>query len=403
LIAGGWRQRLALGGYSAIYAASLPLALPILGLHPRLRGQLSQRLGLGPSPGASPIWLHGASAGDVAALAPLARRLCARGWSTVISAWTRSGHEMARARLGDAATILRAPLDLAGPVRAVLRRLRPRLVVLECLEIWPRLVATCAAEAIPVAVVNGRLSARSLRRYRSARWLFEPCFASLRMVTALTEADAERFAAAGTPRDRIAVLPSSKHGELGPGRVAPSRCKLVLGSVHPAEEEILLPAVRRLLEALPEVEVVIAPRQVHWAPSTRRRLTRLGVPASRVRVLDRIGLLAEEYIDARLAFVGGSLIDHGGHNLVEPAARGTPVLFGPHVEHCAGEARRLIDAGAGWMVEDAAAFLARAEQLLSDDGLHGAASAASREVAGVLAAGAGEAVRRIEALLGERA
>jgi 3-deoxy-D-manno-octulosonic-acid transferase len=404
LIEGGWRQRLALGGYSAVCAASLPLTLPLLGLHPRLRGQLSQRLGLGPSHVSTPVWLHGASAGDVAALAPLARRLRARGWPAAISAWTRSGHEMAQARLGDEALVLRAPLDLAGPVSAVLSRLRPRVVVLECLEMWPRLVATCADDGIAVAVVNGRLSARSLRRYRAARWLFEPCFASLRLVTALTEADADRFVAAGAPRDRIAVLPSSKHGELRSCRVARARPKLVLGSVHPAEEEVLLPAVHRLLEARPDLEVVIAPRQVHWAAGTRRRLRRRGPPcddASRVRVIDRIGLLAEEYGDARLAFVGGSLIAHGGHNLVEPAAHGVPVLFGRHVEHCESEAQRLIASGAGYVVIDALSFLARATRLLDDDDLHAAASVAGGEVARALAAGADEAARRVEALLAE--
>ncbi len=225
----GWRATLARAAYNAACVVATPAALPLLALHPRLSGALRQRLALeGPALDRPPVWLHGSSAGDVAALLPLARRLQHQGEAVALSTWTRSGHDMASRRGGDAA-IFRAPLDLPGPVEAVLHGLTPRGLVLECLEMWPHLVSACHARGVPVAVVNGRLSAASLAAYRRLRWLFEPCFAGLSLVSALTEDDARRFVAAGTPRSRVRVLSSSKHGDARPAELAAPRARVVLG------------------------------------------------------------------------------------------------------------------------------------------------------------------------------
>jgi 3-deoxy-D-manno-octulosonic-acid transferase len=398
-----WADRLALGAYSALYATTLPALVPLLAAHPRLRGHLGERLGRAAAP-AHAIWLHGSSAGDLAALLPLASRLGQR-WPVLLSAWTSSGRELARRRLPGSAAVAHAPLDLALVVRPLLRRLLPRLVALECLEIWPRLVRSCHALGVPVAVVNGRLTPRSLRWYRAASALFRPCFAHLALVVALTDADAERFVAAGARAERVFVAPSTKHDGLIVQPAAPEP-KLVLGSIHRAEERLLIPWVRRALSDDPRLRVVIAPRYPHRAPAVQRRLARLGVPSrrssegepSRVCVLDEVGRLAGEYAGARVALVGGSLVARGGHNLIEAAARGVPVLFGPYVDNCRGEAALLQEAGAGAVVTDGAAFWARSRELLADDAAFFAAREAALRVATQLAGSAGRVADRLSAL-----
>lgn len=412
--------------YSALYGLSLPLLAPLLALHPRLSGGFVQRLGLHgdlDSPvsecvGARrPVWLHGSSAGDIVALLPIAR-ICAAeaGCPPIVSTWTRSGAEMATARLGRSARIIRAPLDLAGPVRAVVDRLRPALVVLECLELWPRLVSTCHARGVPVAVVNGRLSSRSLRRYQRARWLFEPCFRGIARVVARTPGDARRFVAAGVIAGRVTIGANTKYASLEVRQAAPSPAdhqggKVVLGSLHPAEERALFPLIPGLLAAPTLDELVVAPRYPHQAEATRRRLRRAGVAEGRaggakpgrrvprVVVLETMGHLAQHYAGAHVAFVGGSLTPHGGHNLMEPAARGCPVLFGPHTFNCAQEARLLIERRGGVEVASAAEFAQQALALLDDPARHAATAAGALSAAASLAAGARRAVGEVLALV----
>jgi 3-deoxy-D-manno-octulosonic-acid transferase len=362
-----------------------------------------------------PVWLHGSSAGDIVALLPIARVCGAkRGYPPIVSTWTRSGAEMAAARLGRSARIIRAPLDLAGPVRAVVDRLRPGLLVLECLELWPRLVSTCHARGVPVAVVNGRLSARSLRRYQRARWLFEPCFRGLTRVVARTPEDARRFIAAGTPAGRISTGFNTKYASLElrqmPSPTASQGAKVVLGSLHAAEERALFPLIPGILATQTVAELVVAPRYPHQAEATRRRLRRAGVALEgakgaspgqhtpRVVVLETMGHLAQHYADARVAFVGGSLIPHGGHNLVEPAAMGCPVLFGPHTFNCAQEARLLIERGGGVEVASGTEVARHLLALIDDPARHAAHAAGALDTAAALAAGAHRSVEVILAL-----
>jgi 3-deoxy-D-manno-octulosonic-acid transferase len=397
-----------------VQTATAPLWLPLLAAHPRLRGGLGQRLGRLSLPLPDrPVWLHGASAGDVAALWPLASRLRGLGYPVVLSAWTRTGEQMARSISGGSVPVLRAPLDLRGAVQRTLACLRPRLLVLECLEIWPRLLAACADQGVPVAVVNGRLSGRSLRRYGRARSLFRPCFASLAYVSALTEGDAARFESAGVERARIEVRPSSKHAGLAvveEPRVVPPR--VVLGSIHREEEGVLLAWLERLRSARP-IAAVIAPRYPGRARALRRALARRGIDArpsstgaralapGEVELLDGIGELRRRYRGASLAFVGGSLAPRGGHNLVEPAACGVPVLFGPSTEHCRAEAEALRAAGAGVEVRDGESLWLASEPLLADPATWARASRAGRRVATELGSSVAPLAAHLSRLAGE--
>jgi 3-deoxy-D-manno-octulosonic-acid transferase len=409
--------RLCLTLYSALYGLSLPLLLPLLAWHPRLRGGLAQRLGsTGRIPGTSPgpVWLHGASAGDIVALTPLVRRLQSSGVPAVVSAWTRSGAEMATLGLDGIGRVIRAPLDLAGPVRATLDRLAPRALVLECLEMWPRLVCACHRRGIPVVVVNGRLSPRSLSLYRRARWLFEPCFRGLSRVVASSEEHARRFVLAGAPAERVTIATSTKYCDLqirDLHRRAPRR-RIVLGSLHDGEEQRLLPRIPPLLQQEPAAEVVVVPRYPHRAAATRRRLARLGIRAGsateadpaagdigRVLVVDGMGQLARLYHNARAAFIGGSLVPHGGHNPVEAAACGCPVLIGPSTYNCSQEVKLLLDCGGGIEVSDGDAWLHQTLQLLRDPTRFAECSAGGLTAARTLVEASRRALEGIQAHL----
>ena len=411
----GWQSTIARATYGAAYAALTPALLPLLALHPRLSGGFWHRLGIStslkrPMSGYQPLWLHGSSAGDVAALAPLARRMERLGFDLALSAWTRTGHQMASQRGGERAVVFRAPLDLPGPVAAVLDRLQPRCLVLECLEMWPHLVSACHRRSIPVAVVNGRLSRSSLAAYRRLRWLFEPCFSGLSLVTALTPDDARRFEEAGTPPARIRLLSSSKHGDATVPRPPPDpQDKVVLGSLHQGEEDLLFPWLPRLLAGAPELRLVVAPRYPHRAPAVRGKLVRLGLetallsqgepPPGTVVVVDSMGVLAEQYRRARVAYVGGSLIRHGGHNVVEPASRGVPVLVGPHTENSVLEMELLLEAGAAVVVRDGREFYHQVLDLLGDRVRQARSSEAGIRVATGLAGAADELARLVAELV----
>ncbi len=395
--------------YRATMSAALPLLLPLLAFHPRLRGGLANRFGwrLPPASVGRPVWLHGSSAGDMVALAPVAQRIGQAGHPLVATAWTRAGHQMADRRLGGATRVLRAPLDFEGPVQRALDRLQPRLLLLECLEIWPCLISACHRRGVPVIVVNGRLSAASLRRYHALDALFGLCFSGLSMVIALTEEDALRFEAAGVAAHRIFVAPTSKHAglSLGSAERSPAR-KLVLGSLHRQEERKLLPWIKRLLEEVADLQVVIAPRYPHRAAAVERHLTRLGLTSVRSSqgrgagrqgavVVDQMGVLAAEYRDARAAFVGGSLIPRGGHNVLEAAAAGVPVLFGPHTANCRQEAEQLLALDGGVMVSSGVDFYQRALRFLCDEEAFSQASVAALSAAQQITDASGRGIRWI--------
>lgn len=366
---GGWSAARALYGLAVSVAA--PLSLPLLAIHPRLRGGLAQRLGFNlprTSSTSPPIWFHGASAGDMLALRPLARAAAALELPVVQSAWTRSGAQMALH--GAPGPVVMAPLDHPLAVARTLGRLRPAALVLECLELWPELVLQCAGRGIPVAVVNGRLSRRSARAYRRWAGLFRPCFGALSLVSALSPEDAARFEEAGVDPRVLRVGRSSKYAALlapRPAADAPIPLPLlVLGSVHAGEEPLLLPLVAGLLLQIPGLQVVWAPRYPHRAPGVVRALRARQVPArtwsgdegrdalapGEVAVLDTMGLLRGWYGRARAAFVGGTLVPHGGHNLLEPAAAGVPLVSGPHLEHVAAEAEALQRSGSARVADD---------------------------------------------------
>ncbi len=368
-----------------VVASYLIVALiwPMLVLHPKIRHGIRERLGLYRGPiGAGRqgprIWLHGASAGDLLALLPvidgLRRRLPDS--TLVVSTLTNSGRIMARERLAGVDATLYLPYDLPGATRRAVAAVRPDLLVLEYTEIWPGLIRAARRAGARVALTNGRFSARHLREYR---WLFSAIGNPLHDVDLFLmreDVEAERAIALGAPLDRVWVTGNTKFdallhsgavedspslaASLGAGR--PDDLLWIAGSTHEGEEALLLGVLQRLRREQPRLRMVIAPRYIERAEKlvslARERGFTSGLrsappagPPPDVLILDTMGELGQAYRLATLVFVGGSFTRRGGQNILEPAAAGKPVLFGPNMENFHDSVQVLVGRG-GIQVKD---------------------------------------------------
>ncbi len=378
---------------------------------PAFRHGLPGRLGFAaPAAPARPLLLHGVSVGEVKALRPLVRLLRERhpDLPLAISSTTPGGLATARAAYPDIAVVA-FPVDLPGATRRFLERVRPRAVVLAELEIWPNFLRGCHARGIPVAIVNGRITENSVRGYRRVqRWL--PRFDRIALYGVQSERYAEGFRALDVPRDRVVVTGNLKYDNLPTAaedaafRASPwpawagGTPLIVLASTHEPEEERLAAAWARS-PWRERAAIAVVPRHPRRADALQPVLERaLGAAVLRrsalaegatlapgsVLLVDTFGELESVYRAARAAFVGGSLIEHGGQNVLEPAALGIPVVVGPHTANFAEESALLEQAGSLRRAPDASAVIRCWEEWLADEsaaraeGLAGAAVLATR-------------------------
>jgi 3-deoxy-D-manno-octulosonic-acid transferase len=395
--------------YSLLLRCALPLAAGSFlwrgWRHAAYRGSLRERLGYGLEPRADrPLWLHAASVGEVRALAPLLASLHADGVPLLVTAGTPTGLAMARelfrsmprASGGEAAlSVQAAPWDLPGAVTRFIAATRPRAGAFVETELWPNLVAAARRAGVPLALVSARLSARSLHRYR--RWaprLLRDTVQSFGAIGAQSEADARRFIELGAPVAAVTVIGNLKfdlplapdaraRGAALRARWASARPLWVAGSTHPGEEEACLAAQRRLLERAqasgraPPL-LVLAPRRPERFESVAQALAQQGFTVTRssqpapdpvradVLLVDQMGVLPDWYAACDAAFVGGSLVPVGGHNLLEPALPGKPVLAGPHQQNAPEVAAALAAAGGLHYVKDGEGIAAAVAALLED-------------------------------------
>ena len=305
------------------------------------------------------IWLHAVSVGEVLAVSRLVHEIDAAfpGFRLLISTTTRTGQELARTRFG-AERVFYCPLDLPWAVRTYVKALKPRMLILAETEFWPNLLNGCFRRDTPVVVVNARISDRSWPRYQMLRYLWRPILGRLTQVLAQTEADAQRLIALGCDPQRTSVSGNLKFDVRAAKEAEATRLLnvlsenlrlLVAGSTLEGEEAALLEAWPRLLAAEPRLVMVLAPRHPErfaavsallrnsslpwnkrsdWEGNTTSGITPL--KPGQVVLLDTIGELASVYSIAAIAFVGGSLIPAGGHNPLEPAQFGVPIVMGPH-------------------------------------------------------------------------
>ena len=325
----------------------------------RVRRGLTTWAGSQRATGRAVIWLHAVSVGEVLAVSRLVGELerAFPDHRVAISTTTRTGQALARERFG-AERVFYCPLDLPWAVRAYLRVLRPKLLVLAETEFWPNLLNGCFRRGIPVAVVNARISDRSWPRYQMLQSLWRPILARLSRVLAQSETDADRLRALGCRADAVRVAGNLKFDvRVAQEAEATAFLKvmalrprfLVAGSTLEGEEAALLETRVWLLAANPELIFVIAPRHPERFESVAALLESSGAPWVRrslwkgknprelepleggeIVLLDSIGELASVYSLATVAFVGGSLVPAGGHNPLEPAQFGVPIVMGPH-------------------------------------------------------------------------
>ena len=326
------------------------------GLIERL-GRVRRLMGQGTRP---LIWIHAVSVGEVLAVSRLVETLDVElpDYFVAISTTTRTGQALARERFG-ANRVFYCPLDLPWAVRAYLNALKPSLFVLAETEFWPNLLSGCFRRGIPVAVVNARISDRSWSRYRMLRRLWAPFLGQLRKVLAQSELDAERLKAIGCTPERVSVAGNLKFDVRAAWEAdatiqlkarGPNLRLIVAGSTLEGEESALLETWPRLLEADPRLALVLAPRHPERFETVAALLDKSGIPwgkrstwraeplsespksliPGQIVLLDTIGELASVYSLAAVAFVGGSLIPAGGHNPLEPAQFGVPIVMGSH-------------------------------------------------------------------------
>ncbi|MGA2808309.1 MAG: 3-deoxy-D-manno-octulosonic acid transferase [Terracidiphilus sp.] len=305
------------------------------------------------------IWVHAVSVGEVLAVSRLVKTLDAElpEYRIAVSTTTRTGQALARERFG-VNRVFYCPLDLPWAVRAYLNALQPRMLVLAETEFWPNLLSGCFRRGAPVAVVNARISDRSWPRYRRLRWLWRPFLSRLSRVLAQSETDADRLKNLGCLPQSVSVAGNLKFDVRAAEESDATRLLktmsaglrlVVAGSTLDDEETALLETWPRLLESDPQLAMVLAPRHPErfgvvaallensttkwvkrsdWRTQPESSLKPLN--PGQIVLLDTIGELASVYSLASVAFVGGSLVPAGGHNPLEPAQFGVPIVMGPH-------------------------------------------------------------------------
>lgn len=396
------------GLYSLLLYLGLPLVLARLYWRgrraPEYRRRWGERLGfVEPLPGAGGIWIHAVSVGETRAALPLARALRERYPQAplLITTTTPTGSRQVRDAFGETVAHVYAPYDLPDAVNRFLDRTRPRLGVIMETELWPNLFYACELRGIPLIVANARLSERSARGYARFAGLSRQTLARTAVIAAQAEADAARFRALGAPR--VQVTGNLKYDLTLPEDLAECGAELrralgvnkpilIAASTHAGEEEPVLDAFAELRRTRPELRLVLVPRHPERFAGVaelcagrglrviRRSEGRPCDPATDVFLGDTMGELLLFFAAADVAFVGGSLVEVGGHNVMEPALLGLPVLFGPHMFNFADASRQLLEAQAAWQVADAAELAATAAGLFAAPARRQAAGRRGRQV-----------------------
>ena len=340
-----------------------------------------------------PIWVHAVSVGEVLAVLPLLRELSGAYPSVplVISTVTPGGFDVASKQISGFTIPIYFPLDLRACVDRALTAIRPRALILVESELWPVMLRQAKAGGVPVAVVNGRVSPRSFTRSQRLRaWLF-PLLQRVDLFLMQSEADAARLKTLGAPEDRVRAVGSLKWDAGLRARPAPQKVQeamarlglqpgeqvIVAGSTHRGEEQALLGAYHALRNGT-RLRLILAPRHLERLEEVEGLVRQAGCSVQRlsaassvggrwdVGLVDTLGQLPVYYGLASVAFVGVSLIPHGGQNPIEPASLGKPVVFGPFMHNFAEIAGQLVDHQAAWQLPDPQQLVAALKELLGN-------------------------------------
>src|SRR5262245_30517529 len=324
------------------------------------------------------LWIHCASVGEVTLAKPLVDELRSRlpDYEFQFTTTTPAGRDVAR-KTWPKDRVHHFPLDVSFAVRRAIRACRPDAIVLVELEVWPNFIRIAERRGIPVAIVNGRISHRSHRRYRRFVAYFRSIFRRVSRAGMQTREYADRVSELGIPGPRVHVTGNLKYDarlDFDPTETAQEVREafglqaehplLVAGSTHDPEEKILVETYRRILQTYPKLRLLIAPRHVDRTPEVRKIVEDAGFqvalrselkdppPNDRVLILDTVGELAQVYSAADAVFIGGTFCARGGQNMLEPAALGKPIVSGPSLENFRDIADRLVEAGAMKVVDN---------------------------------------------------
>ncbi len=394
------------------------------------RTDFLERMGLGgwvPAKEERPFWIHGVSVGEVLATAPLVGKL-RRLYPDVpilVSSITPSGRAVAEKLFKDAAKVICFPFDHPLPVWLCLRKVRPRLFLHTESEIWPFFLLMLGRLGIPAAIVNGRISESSCRRFARFRFFLRQVLLVVRVFAMQTRADCRRIIRIGADPRRVHLTGNMKFDAVVPDESEEAKgmafreetglgadgLVLVAGSTHDGEEQVLLSVFAELKREMPGLKMLLAPRHPERCDRLERVCRKAGVSAVRrtrrkgkgnggidgadVLLLDTMGELVHAYAVADVVFLGGSLVPIGGHNPLEAMLHSKPVLFGPHTEKIADTVGALLEAGGGIRVVGREDLFGQARALLADPARR---EAAGRAAFGILAQNRGATDRNLAIL-----
>lgn len=380
-------------------------AFALRGLRNRSHRQgFCQRFGFGEHLASESIWVHAVSVGEVQAAAPLVHALRVRfpAVPLVLTTATPTGRARALALFKSGVDVRYVPIDLPGSVRRFFQRVRPRLAVILETEIWPNLYNRCGRLNVPLVMASARISPRSVNRYRRLVGLFRDALSHGIFIAAQSEEDAERFRSIGANPQRTHVIGNIKFDFGYPPDIAERGRELrrmlgverpvwVAGSTHAKEEDVLLDAHALIRKRYPDALLVLVPRHPPRFADVAGSLKDRGVlfiartsgagvaPETQVFLLDTLGELPPFYAAGDVAFVGGSLVPIGGHNLLEPASLGEPIVAGPHNFNSADISKLLIERGAVRIVHGAAELAKVVGDLFADPTARNQMGAAGRK------------------------
>jgi 3-deoxy-D-manno-octulosonic-acid transferase len=383
---------------------------------------LKERFGLLPSPtettGTTAVWFHAVSVGEVLSTVELIRRLRRErpDWRVYVSTATLAGRAVADQKMtGLADAVFFAPLDYRWAVRRVLRRLRPSVLAVLETEIWPNLYREAKRAGASVLIVNGRISDAALPRYRRWRGFFSHVLRHADAILTQSEEDRRRFILAGAPADRVTAAGNLKY-DFTPSCSITREIDAFIDRMHPKcvwiaastmsdgvvdEDDVVIDALR----SLPDVFLILAPRKPERFEPAAEKLERAKIPfarrsrglvgAARVLLLDSIGELAASFARADVVFMGGTLADRGGHNILEPAFFAKPVIVGPHMENFAAIANEFEHAGAMERIAGPPALAGAVARLIADPARRERMGSKARELAMAKRGASSRAVARI--------
>ncbi|MGZ6208670.1 MAG: 3-deoxy-D-manno-octulosonic acid transferase [Syntrophales bacterium] len=392
--------------YNILLVMAALLALPYYAIKMTLTGKYRKSMGpkfglVKPSlfaemKGSPRIWIHAVSVGEVTAAEPIVASLRTHFPEAciVLSTSTETGQDMARRIVTGATSFIYYPLDIPFVVKKVITKVKPDVFILTETELWPNFIRVCKEQGAKVIMVNGRISQRSYQRYALTKFFWKDVVNLIDDTGVISAIDADRLMAIGMAPARVHVMGNAKYDGLAAKATPPVREEMqrrlnltetdrvfVAGSTHDSEEKIVLRVYRRLLERYPDFKLIIIPRHPERGHAVLSLVKEAGfedyitmteieggkhLTGERIIVVDVIGELFKVYALASVVFCGGSLVPKGGQNILEPAAWGKIIFYGPSMEDFRDEKDLLEKAGAGITVKSGDELLAGILTLMSD-------------------------------------